>query len=145
MQDLNTTAGAVGQPPAHYSGAGGIDNFDVWDAYQMDPYSGNAFKYLARWDKKGSPLNDLKKARHYVQETLSRVWARGHHKAALNIPDGLRPTQVMDAFGLTGEVGGAVVSLLIYRQLIIDPEQYLYQAIEQIDRALAELGNGAGS
>lgn len=75
MADVNTTAGDLGweNAPSHYKGNGGLENFDVWDAYELDPYSANAFKYLARWDKKGSPVDDLKKALHYVTEIPYRV------------------------------------------------------------------------
>lgn len=139
MTDLNTTAGTVGSPPAHYAGKGGIDNFDVWDAYDMDRYSANAFKYLARCSRKGSLRNDLLKARHYVEETRNRILRKGKHLAVF--APSIRPMEVVDVFDLTGEVAGAVVSLLLYRMKSVNPERYLELAIEQIDRAIEELGD----
>ena len=116
MTDVDTTAGAVGweNAPDHYKGSGGIENFDVWDAYRMDPYTANAFKYLARWDKKGSPLNDLRKARHYLDETEIRMGDGRITRHVLGrLPRHLLPSQVCDAFGLSGSVRSAVYSLLL--------------------------------
>jgi hypothetical protein len=39
-------------------------------------YRGNAIKYLARMDRKGAPLEDLKKAQHYV-DLLVNLCERG--------------------------------------------------------------------
>lgn len=72
MADLNTTAGKVGQPPAHYAGRGGLQPFDVIDAFGLDFYDGNAVKYLLRWRVKGG-INDLRKAIHYIEEQIIRA------------------------------------------------------------------------
>lgn len=67
-------AGAVGTPPTHYAGDG-VTPFEVIDAYELGFFDGNAFKYLSRWDLKGTPVGDLKKALHYTEETIIR-WTR---------------------------------------------------------------------
>lgn len=49
-----------------------------WDAMQSWMTSaefrgflrGNAIKYLARCDKKGAPVEDLRKARHYLDKLI---------------------------------------------------------------------------
>lgn len=106
-------AGKVGEPPAHYAGNGKITPFQVWDAYRMDPYMANAVKYLFRWDKKDSPLEDLKKALHYTDELIARVvWIR-----PLVIPPTMHIADVLDAFKLTGDVSRAVSCLLGSRML----------------------------
>jgi hypothetical protein len=141
--DVNTTAGMPGweNAPSHYKGEGGLQNFDVWDAYEMDAYSANAFKYLARWDKKGSPVNDLKKALHYIQETRNRVYLKGRHTVAV-FPGDLIPGRVLNAFDLNGHVAGAVVSLLLYRTMTVNPGEYLEMAEEQVERAIKEAKAG---
>jgi hypothetical protein len=55
----------------HYHSA-----FAHWDwvlAIGMQYLEGNATKYLARWDKKGSPLMDLEKALSYVTKLEETV------------------------------------------------------------------------
>ena len=48
-------------------------NYIHWDwvlAIRMGYLEANATKYLARWDKKGVPLQDLEKALHYVEKLI---------------------------------------------------------------------------
>lgn len=141
MTDVNTTAGAVGweNAPDHYKGNGGIENFDVWDEYEMDPYTANAFKYLARWDKKGSPLNDLKKALHYVEELILR-WDDGRLRWGPVVVNDLRADKVAEAFGLSGEVAAAVRFLLNARSSTnpLYTEAALLASKEWIKRAIKE-------
>lgn len=77
---MNTTAGKVGEPPAHYASTTGLQPFDVMDAFGLGFYDGNAVKYLLRWRKKGG-ITDLEKARHYIDEQIIR--ARGAESAGL--------------------------------------------------------------
>lgn len=37
----------------------------------LDFCQGNAIKYIMRYDKKGSPLQDLEKAKHYIDLLIS--------------------------------------------------------------------------
>lgn len=54
-----------------------------WDAMQAWMTSaefrgflrGNAIKYLARCDKKGAPVEDLRKARHYIDRLIEHELA----------------------------------------------------------------------
>lgn len=73
MTDKNTPAGQVGTPPAHYQTPTGLQPFQVIDAFGLDFYTGNAFKYIARANTKGSKVNDLEKARHYIEEAIVRA------------------------------------------------------------------------
>jgi len=60
--------------PAHY---GGADNpyevIKVIDAWQLDFALGNAVKYIARAKHKGSELEDLKKARWYLDHAIEQL------------------------------------------------------------------------
>ena len=59
--------------PAHYHGP--IEPWQAMEAW-MPPHQfvgflrGNAIKYLARLDRKGAPLEDAKKARHYLDKLV---------------------------------------------------------------------------
>lgn len=57
--------------PIHY---GGKDNpyeaIKVIEAWGADFHIGNTLKYLARWDRKGDPLENLKKARWYLDRKI---------------------------------------------------------------------------
>lgn len=61
-------------PPDHYSTGAGIDPWQVWDAFDLDRYTANAVKYLLRAGKKdiAPRLDDLKKARDYVNKAIER-------------------------------------------------------------------------
>lgn len=55
--------------PAHYQG-----KFETWDVlddwFPDNPTLWNVVKYLARADRKGAPLEDLKKARVYLEREI---------------------------------------------------------------------------
>lgn len=58
--------------PAHYAGRNGIECIDAIRASMSDEeyrgwLKGQVFKYLWRFDKKGKPLQDVKKAAFYLE------------------------------------------------------------------------------
>lgn len=61
----------VNHPP-HYT-FGKIEVIDVIDDWQLDFNAGNALKYIARHRHKGRPLEDLKKARWYLDRAISNL------------------------------------------------------------------------
>jgi hypothetical protein len=60
--------------PSHYT-AGGIEVIDAIEAWGLgkDFCLGNVVKYVARADKKGNTLEDLKKARWYLDRKISKL------------------------------------------------------------------------
>ena len=54
-----------------------IQPWDVIDEYDLDFYRGNVLKYLLRADRKGAKLEDLKKARHYLDRVIEQEEKRG--------------------------------------------------------------------
>lgn len=72
MPESRAEVGEVGRPPSHYATEGGLQPFDVVDSFKLDFYEGNAIKYLLRWKKKGG-VQDLLKARHYLDEIIARA------------------------------------------------------------------------
>lgn len=62
--------------PAHY---GGEDNtyeaIKVIEAWNLDFCLGNAVKYISRHEHKGVPLQDLKKARWYLDRRIAQMEA----------------------------------------------------------------------
>lgn len=63
---------AYDPPPSHYDGGNGLDNWAIWDAYDLDRYTANAVKYILRAGKKSiAPrLDDLIKARNYINKAI---------------------------------------------------------------------------
>jgi hypothetical protein len=57
--------------PAHYN-AGSIEVIDAIDAWGFGPgfCAGNAIKYIARHEHKGQPVEDLEKARWYLDHLI---------------------------------------------------------------------------
>jgi hypothetical protein len=65
---------AVDHPP-HYGGADNVyEHIKVCDAWGLNYRLGNATKYIARAGKKtDNPLEDLKKARWYIDSEIKRL------------------------------------------------------------------------
>lgn len=58
--------------PAHYK-TGGIETIDFIEAKGLTYHLGNAVKYITRADHKGNRLEDLQKARWYLDREISRI------------------------------------------------------------------------
>jgi hypothetical protein len=60
--------------PSHYTSLDGVECIDT----VRDPLFclKTAWVYLWRYDKKGTPVEDLKKAQVYIQWALEQPWAR---------------------------------------------------------------------
>lgn len=62
--------------PGHYGGESNpYEAIKVIEAWGLDFHLGNVVKYLARAGKKGSWLEDLKKARWYLDREIARYEA----------------------------------------------------------------------
>ena len=64
----------VNHPP-HYRSPSGIECIDVVEVLSFNV--GNAIKYLWRHGDKGSPIQDLEKARWYVDREIQRLRKEG--------------------------------------------------------------------
>lgn len=61
--------------PAHYR-ANGVEALDVIEAFDLGFCLGNVVKYTLRADRKGRPLEDLRKARVYLEREIKKREAR---------------------------------------------------------------------
>lgn len=57
--------------PSHYN-VGKIEVIDAIEAWELNFSLGNAVKYIARADHKGNPIEDLEKARWYIDREIER-------------------------------------------------------------------------
>lgn len=57
---------------ADYYKSGGMEAFDVIDAFDLGFNLGNAFKYIARAGKKGNKSEDLRKAVTYLNREIEK-------------------------------------------------------------------------
>lgn len=58
--------------PSHYQTESGLEAIDVIEAFfHNNAYLANVFKYIARAGKKGSKLEDLKKAKVYLEREIA--------------------------------------------------------------------------
>jgi hypothetical protein len=55
--------------PAHYQ-AGGLEAIDVIEAFGLGFRLGNTVKYILRAGRKGAAIEDLKKARWYLDREI---------------------------------------------------------------------------
>ena len=58
--------------PAHYK-VGGIETIDFIEAKSLSYHLGNAVKYITRADHKGNKMEDLHKARWYLNREIARL------------------------------------------------------------------------
>lgn len=58
--------------PAHYK-VGGIETIDFIEAKKLNYNMGNAVKYISRADHKGNRLQDLEKAKWYIDRELAKA------------------------------------------------------------------------
>ncbi len=66
-------ADAVNHPKHYTLGAiGAIEVIDAIEAWKLGFHLGNCVKYIARADHKGSRLEDLKKAKWYLERAIAR-------------------------------------------------------------------------
>jgi len=63
--------GTVAEPPIHYDG--GIEPVKYIQSHSMDFLQGNVIKYITRYKKKGQPIEDLNKARLYIDLMLKEL------------------------------------------------------------------------
>jgi hypothetical protein len=56
--------------PDHYK-SGGMEAIDVIEAFDLGFHLGNAVKYILRTGKKDDPVQELKKARWYIDRAIS--------------------------------------------------------------------------
>jgi len=56
--------------PAHYGGDTAYEAWKVIKAWNLNFFLGNTIKYICRADHKGAALEDLKKARRYLDEEI---------------------------------------------------------------------------
>lgn len=59
--------------PAHYKSSAGIESIEVIEAFELNFRLGNVIKYILRHDKKGRALEDLKKARWYLNREIEKM------------------------------------------------------------------------
>jgi hypothetical protein len=60
--------GSIGDPPIHY--AGGIEPVKYITSHGMGFLEGNVIKYITRYKMKGTPKEDLLKAKAYLDLIL---------------------------------------------------------------------------
>jgi hypothetical protein len=58
--------------PSHYT-HGKIETADAIEAWGLDFFLGNVIKYVSRHAHKGRPLEDLRKARWYLDRAITRL------------------------------------------------------------------------
>lgn len=73
VKDVSGEAEAVDHP-AHYGGADNpYEAIKVIEAWELGFCLGNTVKYISRAGKKGDRLEDLKKARWYLDREIARL------------------------------------------------------------------------
>jgi len=72
----------------HYEATGDYDIIDVCNHYKLNFNRGNVVKYVARAGKKDDELQDLYKAKDYIEREIAYVREKRNQEAN-NIKDGI--------------------------------------------------------
>tara|TARA_R100001443_G_scaffold38103_1_gene51627 strand:+ start:329 stop:556 length:228 start_codon:yes stop_codon:yes gene_type:complete len=64
--------------PEHYNK--GIEVIDFIDSWSMDFSTGNIIKYVSRHKHKDNPLEDLKKAKWYIERLINNYEKETHNE-----------------------------------------------------------------
>ena len=109
-------ADMVNEPP-HYKDASGIECIEV--TKHMGFLGGNCFKYLYRAGKKGSTVEDLKKAAWYADRSWGLQEETNHSKALKNIEiiANHRSGNIKDAMWFIYEDNWAMVEVCIKAEI----------------------------
>ena len=70
-KSIHSKADMVNHPP-HYK-AGGIETLDFIEAKNLGYNLGNVVKYVSRADLKGNKLEDLQKAKWYLERAIANI------------------------------------------------------------------------
>lgn len=107
--------------PAHYN-VGKIEVIDAIEAWELNFSLGNAVKYIARADHKGKPIEDLEKARWYIEREIER---RKNDEADATLfrfrGDECKLIRIGDRFTVN-ECGCLICDVCIHNHL--EPNQY---------------------
>ena len=68
---VNTEDKSVIEHPSHYT-VGGIETWDFIEAKRLNYNLGSVVKYISRADYKGHDIQDLKKARQFLDREIAR-------------------------------------------------------------------------
>jgi len=71
-QLMDTSPPDMVNSPTHYK-VGGIETIDFIEAKNLGYHLGNVVKYVSRADHKNARLEDLKKARWYLDRAIGRM------------------------------------------------------------------------
>lgn len=71
-REVDAALDMVNNPP-HYQGSNGIEAIDVIEGFGLNFRVGSAVGYLLRYEKKGEPAKDIKKAIWYLQRELKAL------------------------------------------------------------------------
>ena len=80
--------------PTHYGGDTAYEAIKVIEAWKLGFCLGNTVKYIARAERKGSPLEDLKKARWYLDREIAKREQELHIAAKIAEHHALRQSDV---------------------------------------------------
>jgi hypothetical protein len=76
QQDMSAAPPERVNHPQHYGGDTTYEAIKVIEAWRLGFCLGNAVKYICRAENKGSELEDLKKARWYIDRRIQQLEAR---------------------------------------------------------------------
>lgn len=110
----------VNHPP-HYK-KGGIENIDVIEAYELGFHLGNVIKYVLRSKYKGREIEDLKKARWYLERYIK------NHEGGSHVLNGIRELCEEDSHLLDDST----------KNYLVENKDYVRESLEELAKKFYE-------
>lgn len=107
----------------HYEAPDGVQHWDLIEAHDISYLEATATKYIVRYDRKGTPLQDLRKARSYLQRVLQEN--RGARRR-------VRKPHKLERFVAANHLDdwkGTLLTLILFE----GEQHHIVEAIRQLD------------
>lgn len=78
--------------PDHYT-KGECEVIDVIESWKLGFHAGNVVKYIARYRHKGSPIEDLEKARWYLDRLIAKLKEKHNSQTLVPTKSSLAPAR----------------------------------------------------
>ena len=83
MEGTDKMATEMVNHPDHYQSEGGIEVIDVIESFGLGFCLGNAVKYILRCGKKDDAIQELKKAKWYIDREISNIQKEDNATASM--------------------------------------------------------------
>lgn len=86
----------AGERP-YYQGKSGQHSLDVAEDFELNPAMATVLKYIIRYKKKGTPIEDMEKARWFIEREIKKLKAENDKIGNIRVHQQLQSDPLVDA------------------------------------------------